>query len=173
MADTNVRLDNFAHFGDGNTALVLRRRKTIKEDGITYWEFFFAPTRRLIGMYNLKDEINPVDGSIRREYAEVEVEVVDENPNHLRIWVFADFEGGPTPVGRRDEEKDMQILNLQKKNSALQLECSELQSLLKKRAVPELYIKQAANAIREARTAAAKMKTGGDGDVSSDDEDEE
>lgn len=173
MAQPPIRLDNFAHFGDGNTALVIRKKKFVGEDGITYWEFIFRINPRIRAMYSLDDEIEPVQETIRREYPEIDVSVVDENPNHLRVWIFTDINGNPTPVSRIDDEKDMQILNLQKKIASLKLECSELQEMMRNRSVPEQAISHAANIVKQARTAAAKLKVDGGGEVRDLDEDYE
>lgn len=171
---SDIQLDNFAHFGDGNTCLILRRRKYRGEDGITYWEFFFRPNRRIIKIYpHINDEINPIDGSVRKDYPETEVKIVDENPNHLRVWIFTDFDGNPTPVSRIDDDKDLQILNLQKRSAVLELEISELHNLLRNKMTPEAYIAQAANIIKKSRTAAAKIKTGGEGEIGDIDDENE
>jgi len=151
------QLDNFAHFGDGNTSLVLGRRKYKGEDGISYWEFKFRPNKRIISIYQLHDEINPIDGTVIRTYPYTEVEVVDDNPNHLRIWIFTDFDGNQTPVSKQDEDKDMQILNHQRKIALLELELSELFVMLKKRTTPEEYVSQATEIVKRARGAAAKI----------------
>jgi hypothetical protein len=169
MSD-GIILDNFASFGDGNVALILNRRKYKGEDGITYWDFRFRPGRRTVEIYNLEEELDPIDGSITKEYPDTEVSVVDENPNHLRVWIFTDFNGNPTPVSKIDDDKDLQILNLQKRIATLELELSETHRMLKTRATPEAYIAQASEMIKRARTAAAKQQVGGDGEMGGEEE---
>lgn len=162
--------NSFAHFGDGNTSLILRKRKYIGEDGITYWEFLFRPGDRIIGIYGIKSEINSVDGSVKRDYPATEVTVTDENPGHYRIWIYCDFEGNPTPASRLDDEKDFQILNLQKMKATMELEISELHQMLQRRTSPDAFIEQAAELVKKARGAGAKKLPGSEEDIEGDEE---
>ena len=172
MVEQPFLLDNFAYFGDGNSARIIQRRKIRKKDGITYWEFFFIPSKRVRDMYKLKDEISPRDNTIRREYPEVYVIELDSNPTHLRILIKRDFNGRKTNLSEEMSDKDLMILNLQKNMGVLELELSEKDRLLRQRTSPEDYIHQASEMVKIARTAAAKQKTGGDGESEEDDDDE-
>ena len=167
-----VLLDNFAHFGDGNTCMVYAYKKYREEDGVIYWEFQLRPGKKIVNMYNLGNEIDPLNGAIRRTYPETDVILTDMSLNHFRVWITTTFEGHATPASMSDDEKDVQILNLQKKVNLMEIENAELHQMLRTRSMPESYIKQASSLVREARSAASKITTGGAGEMDGDADDE-
>jgi len=152
----NYILDSFAHFGDGNTCLIMGRRKVRGEDGIIYWEFVFRPNDRIKSIYGLNDAIDVVSGTIVRKYPNTEVYVTDENPSHYRVWIFTDFDGNSTSVSRIDDDKDLQILNFQKKIATYELENAELHQMLRRTTASDEDVAHAESLIKRARSAASR-----------------
>jgi len=174
MEQIGEQLDNFAHFGDGHTALIINRRKFRKADGTEAWEFFFRPNKRLIALNPIiKDEINPSTGLIKREYSVLDVRAADENPNHLRIWIFTDFNGDSTPMSRSDDEKDLMILQLQKTNAIMQLNIAEQNEMLRLKSSPHLYLKDASESIKLVKDVLKKQTPFGGGNEEGDNNSDE
>jgi len=155
MQDLNI--DSFAIFGDGTQSRILQRSKFRHESGVVKWNFLLIPNKILLSKYPMiKEEINPQWGYISRNYADVDVKVVDDNPSHTRVWIFTTFNGDATPVSSIDDDKDIQILNQQKTMVAMEIENKHLHELLKQKSTPKIFIKEATEMIKLARSAAAK-----------------
>ena len=145
-------------YGDGDMAEEIEKRP-VSEGGVNGWEFTINPGSRIVDRYSLKLEDLDKLGYVKKWYAESVVSILNDGVIGGRILIKTNFDGEETNLGREEIEKNMKIDTQQKVIKSLQASNAYLNDLyMKASARQKMHIKESADMINIARTAAKKEK---------------
>lgn len=129
------------------------------EDGINGWEFTINPGSRIMDRYNLKREDLDEFGHMKKWYPESVISVLNDGVIGGRILIKTNFDGEETPLCNEEITKNMKIDTQQKIIKGLQASNAYLNDLyMKASARQKMHIKESADMINIARTAARREK---------------
>lgn len=169
MADIGyLRGDHYVLFGDGTTSQIADKRQFVDDSGVKKWVFLLWPGTRQKALYNFSedplnrdyDEGNDI---IRREFADSDVEVVEQNPRFTRIWVRRTFDNRPTALTEREAYLTETIKYLQREVASLKATLAKAQEdLHKARVLTQEAVKDWVDIIKTAGEANNRPKSEAD-----------
>lgn len=155
-------------FADGTVSQIADKRLEEDDNGVMKWKFLlFADDDQKV-LYDVEkdDKYDEENDIIRKDFDAVDVAILSDNPDKIRLFVIRAFDGKPTRLTHMRADLTQQINMLHKERSSLNSHIALLQQELHKlRTSTKLAIKESVDIINEARKGGGKIfrEEGGEG----------
>jgi len=148
-------------FGDGEVAEEIDKSPE-EDEGVMGWEYIINPSEKLVKRYNLKDEMDE-NGFVRKWYKNTDIDTLNDSVVSGRILIDVTFDGKQNPHSRKHITLKEQLNGMEEENHILILHNAHLNEKMRTMARnTNEYIKNSADMIITARSAAKKDNGGED-----------